>query len=678
MLVALAGNPNSGKTTLFNRLTGLRQRVGNYPGVTVERREGSATLGDQQVRLLDLPGAYSLLAHGEDERIAYQTLRSEPIDVVVAVLDATILWRGLAYVLALRELGTPVIVALNMLDELERAGHRIDTDRLEATLGLPVISISASSGLGLEGLSSALARTTSNEARRHFSLSEDYEAAIAEVARAGSLSDGEAVWTIGSEAVDPSVSKSRDPSAGSAEAAARAAIAAHPDLPAAIITARQREAKSVADDVFESGPRQESLTDRIDTWVLHPVAGTIGFGLVMFLVFQSIFAWADPAIEAIESLVKWLQAGTRARLGEGALVDLMADGVIGGVGNVIVFLPQIAFLFLLIALLEDSGYLARAALLSDRVMARAGLHGRAFVPLLSGFACAVPAIMATRSIRHPRDRLVTILVTPLMSCSARLPVYALLIGALFAGDAVVFGVFSLGGTMLFALYSASIALAILAAFVLKRFVLRGPKPGLVLELPPYRRPQLGSVLRRVVERCWVFVHQAGTVILAISIVLWALLYFPRPEPGVPDTEAIEQSIAGQIGHAIEPAIEPLGYNWQIGVGLLASFAAREVFVSTMALVHGQDADADAEDPTLREAIRAAKDSETSESVYTPLVGLSLMVFFLVAMQCMSTLAVIRRETRSWRWPVFALIYMNVLAWLLAFVVYQGGRWVGFA
>lgn len=683
MLVALAGNPNSGKTTLFNRLTGLRQRVGNYPGVTVERREGSATLGDQQVRLLDLPGAYSLLAHGEDERIAYQTLRSEPIDVVVAVLDATILWRGLAYVLALRELGTPVIVALNMLDELERAGHRIDTERLEATLGLPAISISASSGVGLEGLATTLARITPSEEKRRFSLNKEYEAAIAEVARAASITDGEAVWTIGSEALDPSGFKaSADPHprpvATPAQTAARAVIAAHPDLPAAIITARQRNAKSIADDVFESGPGGDSLTDRIDAWVLHPVAGTIGFGVVMFLVFQSIFAWADPAIAAIESLVQGLQGTARAALGEGALVDLLADGVIGGVGNVIVFLPQIAFLFLLLALLEDSGYLARAALLSDRVMARAGLHGRAFVPLLSGFACAVPAIMATRSIRHPRDRLVTILVTPLMSCSARLPVYALLIGALFAGEAVVLGVFSLGGMMLFGLYAASIVLAILAAFVLKRFVLRGPKPSLVLELPAYRRPQLAGVLRRVAERCWVFVQQAGTVILAISIVLWALLYFPRPEPGVPETQAIEQSIAGRVGRAIEPAIQPLGYNWQIGVGLLASFAAREVFVSTMALVHGQDADADAEDPTLREAIRAAKDPETGENVYTPLVGLSLMVFFLVAMQCMSTLAVIRRETRSWRWPIFALVYMNALAWSLALVVYQGGRWMGFA
>ncbi|MEM6731797.1 MAG: ferrous iron transport protein B, partial [Myxococcota bacterium] len=565
----------------------------------------------------------------------------------------------------------PVVVALNMVDELERDGHAIDHTRLSALLECPVVPMVASTGAGVDALSAALESLKPADGERRYRLQPEHEAAIEEVGRGGDVSDGVAIWTIGSVALGRPVESE-------AERAARAQIERHVELPSAIITARQHAAKSISDEVLRRGPERVSRTDRIDAIVLHPLWGLALFALVMFVVFQSIFAWADPAVGAIEALVALAQDGVRTLFGEGALIDLLADGIVGGVGNVIVFVPQIAFLFLFIAVLEDSGYLARVALLSDRVMAGAGLHGRAFVPLLSGFACAIPAIMAARTVEHPRDRLITILVTPLMSCSARLPVYALMIGALFAGSTTVLGVFSLGGAMLFALYALSVVIAVAAAFVLKRFVLRGETPSLVLELPPYRAPRVRGVVRRVFERCWLFVKEAGTVILAISIVLWALLYFPRPQIGMSDAQAVEHSIAGRIGHGIEPAIEPLGYNWQIGVGLLSSFAAREVFVSTMALVHGRDPELDAEDPGLRATIQSVRDPETGESVYTPLTGLSLMVFFLVAMQCMSTLAVIRRETKSWRWPVFALVYMNVLAYGLAFVVYQGGRALGFA
>jgi ferrous iron transport protein B len=421
-------------------------------------------------------------------------------------------------------------------------------------------------------------------------------------------------------------------------------------------------------------------------------------------------------MDLIEGGMGIVQGALRSILPEGALADLAADGIVGGVGNVLVFIPQIAILFLFIAILEDSGYLARAAFISDRLMARIGLHGRAFVPLLSGFACAVPAIMATRTIESRRDRLVTIMVAPLVSCSARLPVYALIIAALFASDRTVLGVFSLGGILLLAMYLLSVAMTVLAAFVLKRTVLKSPTPPLVLELPPYRMPDARSVLRRAYDRCKVFVRDAGTVILACSIVLWALLYFPRDvktsfDPNwekklITDSfnasfgggrraepkhvqemverrnrafenidkryeaERLQLSFAGRIGHAIEPVIRPLGFDWKIGIGLLASFAAREVFVSTMGLVYGVG-EADEESSSLREAIRAQKG-------YTPLVGLSLMVFFLLACQCMSTVAVVRRETNSWRWPLFMFGYMTVLAYLGSLLVYQGGRLLGFS
>lgn len=670
--VALAGNPNSGKTTLFNALTGLDQRVGNYPGITVERREGRGRLGESPLKVVDLPGAYSLLAQSEDERIAFDTLRNESFDAVIAVIDSNVLARGLSYVLSLQEQGRPIVVALNMQDELESAGHVIDTDALERELGCPAVPMVAKRRIGLERLEEALDRLPARAPERAYAVSDAHEAAIRDLRDRAQISDGEALWLLGS------VASGLVPSNDTEREAARQ-LERHPDLAADIIRARQLHASALADRVLRRNPDvAPTLSDKVDHWALHPFFGVVGFAMVMFVLFQSIFAWADPLVGLIESGVGHAQAFIRDLFGEGALVDLLADGVVGGAGNVIVFVPQIAFLFLFIAVLEDSGYLARVALMSDRLMATAGLHGRAFVPLLSGFACAVPAIMATRTIENPRDRLVTILVTPLMSCSARLPVYALLIGALFAADQTVLGVFSLGGVMLFALYFFSVVLAILAAFVLKRFVLKGPTPALTLELPPYRLPQGSSVLRRVLQRCSVFIKEAGTVILAISIVLWALLYFPRPEPGAPETIAIEQSIAGQVGHAIEPAIEPLGYNWQIGVGLLASFAAREVFVATMALVHGQDPEVDPEDPGLRATLQNVRDPATGEKVYTPLVGLSLMVFFLVAMQCMSTLAVIKRETGGWKWPLFALVYMNALAWVLSFAVYQGGRLLGFA
>jgi len=436
-------------------------------------------------------------------------------------------------------------------------------------------------------------------------------------------------------------------------------------------------------------------------------AGPALFLLAMAVIFQAIFAWADPAIGAIEYAFAALSSGVRAVLPPGVLRDLLTEGVIAGAGNVVVFLPQILILFFAINLLEDTGYMARAAYMMDRVMGRVGLHGRAFIPLLSSFACAIPGIMATRTIENRRDRLVTILVAPLMSCSARLPVYAMVIAALFDADRPVAGFFTVGGLILLALYLFSVVSAIAMAFVLKATILRGPRPPLVLEMPPYRLPRLGSVLHSMAERAGLFLRRAGTVIVAATIILWALLSYPRDvaldrnfageraaiEQTMPDAAArdaalttlqkeesaarVRASYGGRLGRAIEPLIAPLGFDWKLGIGLIGAFSAREVLVSTLGVVYGVGGEANEEDTSLREKLRNDRRPD-GRLVYTPLVGLSLMIYFVLACQCVSTLAVVRRETNGWRWPAFMLGYMTALAWVASFVVYQGGRWLGYA
>ncbi len=743
-LIALAGNPNSGKTTLFNRLTGLRQKVGNYPGVTVERRAGSTRIGDQDLTLIDLPGAYSLVARSQDEAIAFDALTGSRFETapraIISVVDATNLERNLYLTASILEFGVPTLVAVNMMDAAQKTSRVPDLEALSRHLGVPVVGISAKRNEGIEVLRRELERLLDETPRpvgRQWRLDDDGEAAIAaathELRKRTTLdplaADGAAVWALTSWAVSASSDEAEsDPFEGredlrEAAAAGERALEGSPrEFAAGIIEARYAVARTAAAHAYpKTGVLGANLTDRLDRVLLHPIFGTMVFVVVMAVVFQSVFAWAEPVMGAIEWGVGSLQSLALAYLPEGALRDLLVQGVIGGVGNIIVFVPQIAILFSFIAVLEDSGYLARAAFISDRLMARVGLHGRAFVPLLSGFACAVPAIMATRAIESRRDRIVTILVAPLVSCSARLPVYTLLIAALFAADQKIAGVFTVGGLMMLGMYGLSLVFTVGAAFVMKRTILASPTPPLVLELPPYRRPEVGSVLRRAYERCALFVRDAGTVILACSIVLWALLYFPRNAPvsldrtqeaaaveaayrtaitderGVEhvarmteardralaqldaqiEAERIQNSYAGKIGRAIEPIIEPLGYDWKIGVGLLASFAAREVFVSTLGLIYGVGEDADEGSVSLRQKLQAELHPDTNQPVYTPLVGLSLMVFFALALQCMSTVAAIRRETNSWQWPAFALAYTGILAWISAFVVYQGGILLGF-
>ncbi len=736
-VIALLGNPNCGKTTLFNKLTGLNQKVGNYAGVTVERRWGTCKLSDREAKVVDLPGTYSLISRSRDEAIAFEVLtgRGEEArpDLAVLVVDASNLDRNLYLALSILELGIPAVIALNMIDVAQGLGLQLDEKALSKALGVPVVPIVAKSGQGVDALKTAMQEVLQGEVtertERDWKLDEEDEAAIAAVRDHLDGDDGEAIWLLSSlntAQASGTVDTEDDPLAAredlqTAAQEARAQLKKRPDFAARVIKARYEIATRVAEEATpKPAPARKTATDRADAILLHPVLGALIFVVVMAVLFQSIFAWAEPLMGLIEGSFGGVQGAIKKSVDPGPIRDLIADGIIGGVGSVLVFIPQIAILFLFIAVLEDSGYLARAAFISDRLMARIGLHGRAFVPLLSGFACAVPAIMATRSIENRKDRLVTILVAPLISCSARLPVYALLIAALFNSDKKVFGFLSVGGLLLLAMYGLSVMATVVAAFVLKRTLLKSPTPPLVLELPPYRAPEMMSVLRRVYERCKVFVRDAGTVILACSIVLWALLYFPRtaelsfnPADDInrlsdafkasihvesdpvkikkrkarfnaaieqlknrARSEKLQQSFAGRIGHAMEPVIEPLGYDWKIGVGLLASFAAREVMVSTMGLVYGVG-EADEESTSLREAIRKERHPKTGKPVYTPLVGLSLMVFFVLACQCMSTVAVVKRETNSWRWPIFMVVYMTVLAWVGAFIVYQGGRLLGF-
>ncbi|NJK88734.1 MAG: ferrous iron transport protein B [Myxococcales bacterium] len=586
--------------------------------------------------------------------------------------------------------GSAGVVALNMMDEVRSAGDAIAIEALATTLGVPVVPISARSGEGLEDLVQAIERALDSGKTSggvQLELDASLRAPIEEVATRLGGDPPTAMWAVGSLAATDEMLSPEDedhpfhgnPTLEQQIPFIRDVLRRFPELPAKLVEARHVRAAQITEAVrARSSTPRVSITDRLDQWFLHPFAGGLIFGLLLMVMFQGLFAWSEPFMSGIEDLVGALQEGLRSVLFAGALTDLLVDGVVGGVGNVIVFVPQIAFLFFFLGVLEDSGYLARAAYISDRFMARVGLHGRAFVPLLSGFACAVPAIMATRAIENRRDRLVTILVLPLMSCSARLPVYTLMIGSLFAGTSTIFGFLSVGGLLLMLMYTLSVTVAIAAAFVLKRTVLRSPAPPLVLELPPYRLPRPQDVLRRVFERCWAFVRDAGTIILALSILLWALLYFPRAPEGASPGEQVRSSFAGRVGHAIEPVVEPLGYDWKIGVGLLASFAAREVFVSTMGLVYDVGEDVDEENVSLRDRIRSEVRPETGTTVFTPLVGLSLMIFFLLSAQCMSTLAVIRRETRSWRWPLFSFAYMTILAWSASFIVYQGGRLLGFS
>ena len=719
--VLLAGNPNCGKTTLFNGLTGSRARTGNYPGVTVERRAAALSLpGGGKTELVDLPGTYSLTARSAEEQVAVDALlppAGDPPDAVVVVVDATMLARQLYLALAVLETGLPVVVALNLMDEARALGLAIDVAALSRELGVEVVPIVARTSEGKGELLAAIERATkaASAAPRPLALPEVAERALApvvEAVRATGRKDRDEAWHR-ARALWAVLSLGGDELAGidpAVRSAVEKAYAADADLDETIIAARYARIDAVVEAAAPSASGHDAHrrtgTERLDRWLTHPVWGALAFAIVMAVLFQALFTWSEPLVGGIEALVALAQSFARSLLPEGPLADLVADGVIAGVGNVIVFVPQIALLSLFLALLEDSGYLARVAFVIDRLMRGVGLHGRAFVPLLSGFACAVPAVMATRTIESRRDCLVTMLALPLMSCSARLPVYALVTAVAFPFDRRIGGVLSVGAVALFAMYVLSVVATLGAAAVMRRTVLKGETPALVLELPPYRMPVARNVALTIWQRTSAFVVNAGTIILAISVVLWALLAFPRDaaidarydaelaalpadlDAGAREERSLEieherseeqlsASFGGRLGRVIEPAIAPLGFDWKIGVGLVASFAAREVLVSTLGQVYGVGAEADESSSTLHDRLRAARRPDGTP-VFTPLTGIALMVFFVLAAQCMSTLAVIRREAGGWKWAIFVLVYMNVLAYVVTLIVYQGGRALGWA
>ncbi len=696
--VALLGNPNTGKSTLFNALTGLRQKVGNFAGVTVERVEGTYRAPDGgRVTVLDLPGSYSLSANSPDEEIALEVLLGHASDVarpdvVVVVADALHLERNLFLLSQVLELGLPVVVALNQFDAAQAGGVTIDVPELIHELGVPVVPTVATRRDGIDALRRAIATAPAMpRPARRFAMPPAGGRALAPLADAlrsagfaSGVADMEALRLLAVAQVEAHVA--HVPGLAAALDTARA------DLAAAGVNPRGLEAELrygwiagvVARTVTHVPSRRHVVGDRIDAVALHRVWGPLLFVAIMAVVFQSIFTWAAPMMDFTEGLV--LSAGevVRSLIPAGNLQSLMVDGVIAGVGAVVVFLPQIAVLFLFIGILEDTGYMARAALVMDRYMRRVGLHGRSFIPMLSGYACAVPGIMAARTIGEPKDRLATIMVVPLMSCSARLPVYTLLIGT-FIPAATVAGVVDVRGLTMLAMYLLGTLAALGVAAIFKRTLLRAPVRPMLLELPPYRLPSVRSLAVSVSHRAMLFLRRAGTVILAVSILLWGLATFPKADvpAGVSDEVAQETQLAhsalGRIGHVIEPVVRPLGFDWKIGVGIAASFAAREVFVSTMGTIYGVGA-ADETSGDLRDRLRAERDPETGGPAYTPLVAVALMVFYVFALMCVSTTAVTVREAgggrRGWGWAGFQFGYMFVLAWVAAFAVYQGGRALG--
>ena len=700
--VAVVGNPNAGKSSVFNRLTGLRQHTANYPGVTVERRVGRGTFGGLSLDLIDLPGTYSLSPTSADERIAVDVLFGRVAgtprpDAILAVIDSTRLYQGLYLLQQLVELGRPMIVALTMIDAAEREGRKIDFAGLQEALGgVAVYPVVATSGRGFAALNDALAKVlTVPPPRAAASWPELARAAEALVARwragGADLHRVEAERLLIDAGTHALV-----PQAGSDVAAARAGVfGSEPPLAA---EARRRYAwvRETLARVESPGSGVVSGAARLIDWVNRPWPATALLLALMFIVFQAVFAWAMPLVELIDAGVVRIGSLVAAAVPDGMLESLVVDGAIAGVGSVIVFLPQILILFLFIILMEDTGYLARAAFLVDRAMRGVGLSGQSVIPLLSSFACAVPSIMATRVIPNRRDRIATILAAPFMTCSARLPVYALLIGAFVPAQSV--GVFNLQGVVLFGLYGIGIVGGVATALLLRSSVLRGENPTFILALPEFRLPNVRTVAMKLLDRVRVFLRRAGTVIFAVAVVVWALTYFPRS----PDVEAaraaaetqaaatltggaleerlaaidnqaaaahLEQSWLGRAGHGVEPLFRPLGWDWRISAAVIASFPAREVVVAVLGTIYAVGGEAD--EQTLAGQLTSARHADGSPVFTLPMV-FGLLLFYAWCLQCAATLAVIRRETNSWRWPVFAWSYMTALGYGGALLIYQLG------
>lgn len=746
--VALLGNPNTGKSTLFSALVGVHQRVGNYPGVTVEKTVGRLDHAGVPMELVDLPGLYSLAPRSLDEMVAVDVLlgtadEDPPVDAVVCIVDASNLRRNLYLVSQVLEFGLPTVVAVNMMDVAGRRGVSLDLKRLEHQLGVPVVGIQAHRKIGISRLKDALAQILAERPKTGGvpAFPEVFEQEVSRLeAVLGGGADGRGAAPPRAAAARPwprcmvrrllldaqselerkALQQSNGLLRGELDAARARLEAADCPVPGIETQTRYSWADRVLGGVVvEPEEYRPTATDRIDRLLTHRLWGTLIFAAVMVVVFQAIFVWAEAPMQWIEDGTGWLRDLVGARLAPGALRSLLRDGVIAGVGGVVIFLPQILILFLFIGVLEDCGYLARAAYLMDNWMVCVGLSGKSFIPMLSSFACAIPGIMAARVIEDRRDRLTTILVAPLMTCSARLPVYALLIAAFIPAQSYLGGLLNLQGLVLAALYALGIVTAVVVALVLKRTVLRAGTPAFLMDLPSYKWPSPRVVLNRVVQRAWLFLRCAGTLILAVSILVWAALYYPhnaetveapyRAEqaqleaelaavgPGSTRGEQIvrrldeidreivgayhRQSILGRIGHTIEPVVRPLGWDWHIGCAVIASLPARELVVASLGVIYnvGEDVDTETSEGAGRfhAALRSAvhEGSDPPRKVFTVPVALSIMVFFALCAQCAATLAVVRRETNTWRWPLFLFGYMTALAYIGALITYQVGTWI---
>ncbi len=681
--VAVVGPPNSGKSTLFNRLTGLKQRIGNYPGVTVEKHVGLLKAEDKTIELVDLPGTHSLSAHSLEEHIAVDVIfgrmqgTAEPHGIL-AVLDATNLYQGLFLVQQLTELELPTVVALTMTDAAEKAGVQVDTAELSAMLGVPVYPVVATTGSGLDMLRRALANIREITPPRRTRIWPELTAAAESLAEDAHeplrFAELERLLIDGpTDANRPILMKLSAPAKARVAQVREELFGSEPPI-ARDARIRYGWVREVLDKVQKRAPAYVSWRTQVTHFLNRPVPGTLGLFVVMAIVFQAVFAWATPIMDLIDAATSALGGAVFARLGDNAFSSLVADGVIAGVGSVVIFLPQILILFVFIILLEDSGYLARAAYLMDRAMRTAGLSGQSIIPMISSFACAVPGIMATRVIPNRRDRIATILAAPFMTCSARLPVYALLIAAFVPATRV--GFLNLQGLVLLGLYLFGIVMGILTALLMRKTALRGPKPPFALMLPEFRRPNLQTVAIQLLGRAKVFLWRAGTVIFAVAVVVWALAYFPRAEglpAGVDENTAsaiqMEQSWLGRAGKVVEPVFEPLGWDWRVSSAVIAGFPAREVVIAVLGTVYAVGDDAD--EGTLSGRLKSAKWPD-GRPVFTLPMVIGLLIFYACCLQCAATLAIIRRETNSWRWPAFAWVYMTAIGYTGALLAFQLG------
>jgi len=691
--IAVVGNPNSGKSTLFNRLTGLRQRTANYPGATVEKHVGTANLGTAVLELIDLPGTFSLSAQSMEECIAVDVILgrmagTDPPAGILAVVDMTNLYQGLYLVRQLLEVELPIVIALTMSDAADLKGIRIDIDALQARLGgAAVCPVVATTGQGMNRLRDALADLPG-------ASKPDLPVFWPELNQAAEKLADEGSATVSRVEVERALIDGKNNNERYAEVR-RELFGEEPPL-AKEARIRYKWVREVLDEVQQKAPPLTTWGSHVLAWLNRPVPGTIGLFVVMAIVFQAVFAWATPLMNAIDAGTAILGSFIASQMPGGALTSLLSDGVVAGVGSVIVFLPQIMILFLFIILLEDSGYLARAAYLMDRVMSSVGLSGQSIIPMISSFACAVPGIMATRVIPNRRDRIATMLAAPFMTCSARLPVYALLIAAFVPAESI--GWFNLQGLVLLGLYVLGIVAGVLTALMLRVTALRGPKPAFALMLPEFRKPNMRTVLMQLWGRVRVFLRRAGTVIFTVAVIVWALAYYPRSDSIA--TELIEmrsqaeatlsgdvlgerlqqlehqaaadqlaQSWLGRAGQVVEPVFKPLGWDWKISAAVIAGFPAREVVIAVLGTVYAVGDAAD--EATLAQRLKSASWPDGSP-VYTLPMVFGLLIFYACCLQCAATLAVIQRETNSWRWPVFAWVYMSTIGYVGALLVYQLG------